>query len=98
MNNFIDIDLDFSVRSTAKCRFLKQNKSVEKSCIIYYGFPKQRTQCNGFLQLSSNATATSDIVSVNLQPLSNQDYVYCYRLIASDGIHTVAVAGMFVGR
>ena len=98
MNDFVDIDLDFSARSTAKCRFLKQNESAEKSCIVYYGFPEQRTQCNGVLTLSSNATATSDVVSVNLQPPSNQDSIYCYHLIASDGIHTVAVAGMLVGK
>ena len=89
--------MDFSARSIAKCRFLKQNKSAEKSCIVYYGFPKQIIQCNGVLPLSSNATATSDIVAVNLQPQSNQDSVYCYHLIASDGIRTVAVAGTSIG-
>ena len=98
INDFVDIDLDFSASSTAKCRFLKQNKSAEKSCIVYYGPPKQKTQCNSVLPLSSNATATSDIVSVSLQPPSNQESVYCYRLIASDGAHTVVVAGMSIGR
>lgn len=98
MNDFIDVDLDFSATYTAKCRFLKQKRSGRKSCTIHYG-PKQLAQCNSDLPLSSNATATtSDTVFVHLHPLNNQNSVHCYRLTATDGIHTVAVVGTFTGR
>lgn len=97
INDFVDIDLDFSTTYTAKCRFLKHIRSAAKSCVLHYGPPKQKTQCNSVLPLSSNATATVDTVIVNLQPLNNQYSVYCYRLTASDGIHTAVVVGTFTG-
>ena len=97
INDFVDIDLDFSATYTIKCRFLKQKRSAVKSCMVHYG-PKQRTQCNSVLPLSRNATTTLETVLVNLQPSNNQNSVYCYHLTASDGTRTVAVVGTFTGR
>ena len=98
INEFVDIVLDFSVTHTAKCKFLRQKRSLMKSCRIGYG-PKQGAQCSSDLSSSSSGnTTTSDTVYIHLQPLSHHNSEHCYHLTASDGIRTVAVVGTFTGR
>lgn len=95
-NQFIEIDLDFTVSKTARCIFREKQSQASKYCRIDYG-PKTTPMCNSLPHSNEGFANTSDTVTVHLSSANQQHFVYCYRVTASDSINTVAVVGIFTG-
>ena len=92
-NSLVNVTFNLAL-STVFCKFLDQQDSTVKSCIIEYGPSRS---CGDLLHKQQNNASTISTVAIDLrdQPQLFEEIMHCFVVTASSKTFTLKVKGSF---